>query len=90
MAMTWNQLAALPAGQVAALNGFAALGAQVQSAAPGTVNSIVPPDTYSHAKSGQAGIADLRDLVAVTMLGVNFTLNYYRKQAQDAFDAANP
>jgi hypothetical protein len=86
--MTWDEVAALPAGQVTALNAFAELGAQVQSAPAGTV--IVPTRTYSNAKASNAGIASLRDLVSVTSAGANFTLAYHRKQAILAYDAANP
>lgn len=88
--MTWADLT-ISAGQRTVLDGFATLGAQVQAAqTPEARDAIVPPQTYSQAKAASAGITDLRALMAITWVGISHTLNYYRKQALAAFDAANP
>lgn len=90
MATTWADLS-LSVAQRTALDGFAALGAQVQAAQTQAArDAIVPTDTYSHAKTAQSATLDLRNLMAVTWVGISHTLNYYRKQALADFDAANP
>jgi hypothetical protein len=88
--MTWEQVAALSAAQVSVLNDLATFGQQYQSAPAGTAGSLVPPRGYSVTKQAEAGMKDLRDLVSITQAGVNAARAYYRKQAIDAFEAANP
>jgi hypothetical protein len=88
--MRWEDLTALSAAQVAALNALADFGALVRSTPPAQVDALVPTRTYSNAKAGQAGIKDLQDLIGLTQQGISATLSYYRRKAVTDYDAANP
>lgn len=88
--MRWENLTSLSAGQITALDALLDFGSLVRSTPPAQQDALVPTRSYSNAKAGAAGIADLQAMISLTQQGINATLSYYRKKALADFDAANP
>lgn len=95
MAYTFNDMTFLTAGQRAAAEQLAALGAQIDRplGGPGPnppIPGLVPPLTLSNTKRAAEIMQDLDNLWRDVRKGVQYSVNYYRWQALQDLDTNNP
>lgn len=94
MALTWAEMTFLTQAQRTAMQQLSDLGATIQgSLGPGEglgQISTVPPLTMSNTKRSDEFVKDMQKMLEPTIKGVRYSLAYYRKQALDELNAANP